>query len=191
MGEFDSQRLQVLDLASKQWIQEDASAWKAVEERRAELRGGRQWSSDRYLALLHIGDRPALHVLSKDKEKDTKGYTIYFADFGASAPELGAMASEALVFAARRPGLPALSINLATGEARRLAEGPVLALTAAGDDVWALYPDRVVQHKAGREHGVVIRLPKDIGKVNGFTPLGDGTVLLSVTAQSDRRPEGP
>ncbi len=191
LGEFDSQRLQVLDLATKEWSQSVVAARKAVEERRSELGGGKTWSAAEYLALLQNGERPVLYGLPKDKEKNAKGYTVYFADFGTSAPELGVMASETIVLAARRPGFPVLSISLATGEARRLAEGPVLALTALGDDVWVLYPDRVVQYKSGREQGLVIKLPKDIGNVNGFTPLGDGTGLLSVTAPSDRRQEGP
>jgi PKD repeat protein len=188
VGESESQRLQILDLATGQWSQAVGAHRRTVEERRTDLHGRRTWGTAEYMALLQIKDRTALHVLPKVKEKNAKGWTLYLADFGTSTPDFGVMTSEILVLAARRSGFPVLAINVATGEARSLAEGPVLALTTLGADVWALYPDRVVQYKAGRAQGIVIRLPNGLGTPLGFTPLGDGTILISV-AQSSGGPK--
>ena len=68
---------------------------------------------------------------------------------------------------------------LAEGKVNRLGDGHILALTRFESDVWGLFRDRAVQYRGGRERGLVLKLPEGLGTPQGFTPLGDGTFLVS------------
>lgn len=179
VGDLEPWHYQLLDPSSGQLRPADEAASEAALEAIAELPPKGERRAADYQLLFRLLARPVFLALRLEADQPTGGFTVHLGDFGTGVPDLGVLAPETVVLAAREAGFPVLSMALADGAVRRLGEGPVLALTKFGSDVWGLYPERAVQYRRGREPGLVVPLPGGFGTPQGFTPLGDGTFLVS------------